>query len=120
MIEIGKLKSMEKPKEICLALLLALDNMDAIGKIGVHRDFQNMKDKGNDLDSFLAFLKKNNSFVNGNVSRLQKIQKINVEKLLKEYKTLKTEQADYISRLEKGNLKIKDEDIKKYLEIKNK
>jgi len=117
-IEIERIKSLEKPEEICLALLLALDNMDAIGKIGVRSDFQNMNDKGNNLNSLSAFLDKNNSFIDGNVSRLREIQKVNVKKLLEEYKILKAEQVDYMSKLKEGNLKIEDRDIKEVLSIK--
>jgi len=129
-MEVGKLKTLENSKNICLALLLALDNMDAIGKIGVHRDFQDLKDEfmkiGDERkddkkqEYLLDRLLRNYSRIEENVNRLEKIKKMNVQKLLKKYKALKKEQEDYILKLIRkgGKLEIRDIDIKKVLTVK--
>jgi len=128
--EIRKCKALETSQKICLALLLALDNVDAVGKIGVYRDIKNMRDKfkwlpgkNKENESFLERLLINyyridgTDDMDGNVSRIKKIKsKINTKILLDLYDRLRIEQRNYIFELiKKKKLKITDSEIEKAL-----
>jgi len=120
--------NLKKSKDISLALLFALDNIDAIGKIGVHRDFEGMKDKlkwfpdkNKKDESFLERLLKNYCHIDGNISRIKKIKsKIKTRVLLELYEKLKKQQEEYICKLIKEKkLRIKKSEISKVLTSDN-
>jgi hypothetical protein len=122
---------LKDPIDICLLLLFALDNMDAVGEIGVHRDFKDMKGKiefkwfpdkisgYRNGESFLERLLKNYLRIDKNYDRLEKIKNIiKTEGLLKYYQKLKKEQEKYLLELIKNKrLKITDKKIKKILAV---
>lgn len=124
-IKIGKCEIPNTSQKICLVLLLALDNIDAIGEIGVRRDLKDMKDKfkwlpnpnNKEGESFLERLLKNYYHIDDNVSRIKKIKsKIKTKFLLEIYEKLKKEQEEYIFRLiREKKLRIKNSEINKVL-----
>lgn len=110
----------DEDKYICLVLMLALDNMDAVGKVGFYRDLRDFKDKsGNekiDQKKFLKRLLKNYDRISGNIFRLENIkkEKINAWGLLDKYKELINQSRDSISDIAKID-DISDKDIENEL-----
>jgi hypothetical protein len=124
---IKRCKIPDSRKKICLALLLALDNIDAIGKTGVYRDLRDFRDNFNWISdknstniAFLKRLLKNYYYIDDNINRIKSIENgMKTEFLLGLYEKLKNEQESYIFKLIKEKeLKILDSEIKKFLNRK--